>query len=71
MKCEEREELLNGMVDGQLAAEVRQSLETHLLDCPGCRSRLEALVAQHHELEAAFSPESRFAAALADRVAAR
>jgi hypothetical protein len=71
MSCAEREELLNGMLDGQLAADVRQSLETHLLDCPGCQSRLEALETQHRDLEAAFAPESRFAAGLAGRVAAR
>ena len=71
MSCAEREELLNGMLDGQLAAEACRSLETHLLDCPGCRARLEALQAQHRDLEAAFAPAKADASDLASRLAAK
>ncbi len=70
MSCVEREELLNGMLDGQLAGDAHRALETHLLDCPGCRARLEALQAQHRDLEAAFAPAKADVAGLADRIAA-
>ncbi len=70
MSCPEREELLNGMLDGQLAADAHRALETHLLDCPGCRARLDALQAQHRELEAAFAPAQAGVAAIAGRIAA-
>ncbi|HEX7900776.1 MAG TPA: zf-HC2 domain-containing protein [Planctomycetota bacterium] len=71
MSCEQRDELLNAMVDGQLGADARRSLETHLLDCPGCRARRDALEGLRRDLESAFAPEQSFAAGLAARVAAR
>lgn len=68
MSCE-RDEALNAWVDGQLGAEARVELEAHLANCAGCRAKRDALDALRRELEGAFTPESRFATSLAERVA--
>lgn len=69
MNC--AEERLNGLVDGQLSEAAKGELDLHLRDCAVCRARLEALEAQHRELEAAFAPARAEATSLGSRLAAQ
>jgi len=48
--CEQRREAIGALVDGELAAEERAALETHLAGCAGCRQELDEL----NRLAAAF-----------------
>lgn len=71
MSCADRDDLLNALVDGQLAGEARAEAEAHLRACDGCRAAFDALQAQHRELEAAFAPDRRRADRFAERLASR
>jgi ferric-dicitrate binding protein FerR (iron transport regulator) len=68
MTCADYELFLNAMVDGELGAGERADVDAHLASCEGCRRTLEAIRAQHLELDTAFGPERRATEALADRV---
>ncbi len=41
MNCDEAQELITAWVDGELLDPERSSLETHLVECVGCRRTLE------------------------------
>lgn len=41
MTCDEAQELITASVDGELLDSERSSLETHLVECVGCRQSLE------------------------------
>jgi len=43
MRCENCKNKLELYVDGELSAEQRHQLESHLLKCPGCVKELENL----------------------------
>jgi ferric-dicitrate binding protein FerR (iron transport regulator) len=68
MTCVEIEEKLSAYADGELPAGERPAVDAHLASCGECRGALEALRAQHRELEAAFAPMREGADALARRV---
>ena len=41
MTCDEAQQLITAWVDGELLDPERSSLETHLVECVGCRRTLE------------------------------
>ena len=43
MSCEEFKPMITGYMDGELSAEQRQQMESHLQSCSGCKEELEKL----------------------------
>jgi len=68
MTCSETEEKLSAYADGELPAADRSAVESHLASCGECGRTLQALRAQHRELDDAFGPLREGADALARRV---
>lgn len=59
MKCQDREELLNPYLDGELDAARRSAVDAHLQGCPDCREALTQYQALSRALQA---PELRYPA---------
>jgi ferric-dicitrate binding protein FerR (iron transport regulator) len=68
MNCDHATELLCARLAGELPAEERLTLETHLESCSACRAVGEAFQTQDAELREAFAPRRQTVAALAERV---
>lgn len=58
MKCEFCEQFLSALIDGELAAETKSKVETHLSGCSGCRSLLDELRAVDQKLQMLVLPEN-------------
>ncbi len=56
MNCEAAIDLIGALVDREISAEERRTLEEHLHECPACRATLEAFQSQDHELRQTFEP---------------
>src|SRR5918996_3300048 len=50
MKCEEAQELITALVDGELSRLEQTAIETHLGDCPRCRWAYEQEQALKREI---------------------
>ena len=50
MNCAEAQELITGLVDNELAAPERTSIEAHLKNCPRCRFSYEREMALKREV---------------------
>lgn len=66
--CEQWEERLSALLDGELSEAERRELTEHLAGCGACRAYLADLTAIHEAMEAVPAPEG-FARSVMDRVA--
>lgn len=66
--CEQWEEQLSALLDGELDEAERRALEEHLSGCAACREYLADLTAIREAMEVVPAPEG-FAQSVADRVA--
>ena len=53
MQCEEAQELITAVIDGELAASERRALEDHLAECSGCKLQREREAALKQSLRQA------------------
>ena len=52
--CESIDTLAMAFLDGELATEEKHELETHLTECPSCRSEVDAARADQNPLPVSF-----------------
>jgi ferric-dicitrate binding protein FerR (iron transport regulator) len=71
MDCQQTLDKIGRLVDGELPASDRASLEAHLAECDGCRAACAELRVGDAMLVRAFMPRRQAASALADRVVAQ
>src|SRR5215510_14800522 len=53
MECEEAQELITGLIDGELTAAERNAVEAHLTECGHCKNQLERETALKQDLKLA------------------
>ncbi len=68
MNCEQYETLINTLIDDEIAADDRVTLDVHLSGCANCRATEEGMRRQSADLRRAFTPHARRASAVAERV---
>ncbi len=68
MNCEQYETLISTLIDDEIAADDRVTLDVHLSGCANCRAIEEGLRRQSADLRRAFTPHHRRASAVAERV---
>lgn len=68
MNCEQVETLIGALIDDEITADDRMTLDAHLSGCADCRATAEAIRRQSADLRCAFTPYYRRASAVADRV---
>jgi len=68
MNCEHATQLLCARLDGELAGDDRDALESHLERCDDCTATADAFALQDAALRDTFAPRRDAAAALAERV---
>ncbi|HUQ72379.1 MAG TPA: zf-HC2 domain-containing protein [Planctomycetaceae bacterium] len=71
MDCEQIRVQLNALVDGQLDAALRATVESHLSECADCRTARDTLQSLDGVLSQALRPIGRQSTAVADRAVAR
>ncbi len=68
MNCEQYETLISTLIDDEIAADDRVTLDVHLSGCANCRATEEGMRRQSADLRRAFAPHDRRASAVAERV---
>ena len=66
--CEQFETLIGPLIDDEISADDRVTLDAHLSGCASCRETEEAMRRQSAHLRRAFAPHYRRATAVAERV---
>jgi ferric-dicitrate binding protein FerR (iron transport regulator) len=71
MDCEQALAQISAQIDGELGADERAELDSHLKACPACTATAEAFRLQHAELQRTFEPRRSAVAAVAEKVVAQ
>ena len=56
MNCEQVETLIGALIDDEITADDRMTLDAHLSGCADCRATAEAIRRQSADLRCAFTP---------------
>ncbi|HHT16759.1 MAG TPA: hypothetical protein GXZ77_03460 [Papillibacter sp.] len=67
--CEEFEELLSALIDGELTPEEHEKIDEHITKCKACASLLKLYKAMSKELSAVPKPPEDFRKRVMDRIA--